>query len=269
MAYAQPRYGVAQGPDYGHPETPYERQQQRDHAAYDHRNGYQKHDNYHEQMYETTPYQSDRYYAPHDKMAGHVGGHAYHGGTTKNRDTGQREGYGGQAVQQPQSRAGYDERHAYGEPRTHPPSQPNHHSPAHGPRPPPVNRHQQKGASGGGQRSQAQQNGYYQEPVLQSELTHAEEGYHRNDRYYQPREDRGYRTQRPPIAISKNAEAVNQRLPPAGQNPPQVHMESHGNGVVQGGSGSHGTGSAPKPASSHGQRQPTPPKLATAQLPKC
>jgi len=269
MAYARPRYGDVQRPAYAHPEPLGEPQQERDPAVDDHGNVYQNYDNYHESTYDFTQYRSDNHYAPQDGLVGRAGENGHYGGTARNGDTRQGGGYGGPTTQQPHSRTGYDERHAYREPRAHPPPQPNYHSPPHGKKSPPVNQHQQKGLSRGAQRTQAKQNGYYQELALHSDSTDADRGFHRNDQYYEPREDQKYRTQRPPITSSKSAEVVNQRPPPAGQHQSQVYTESHGNGAVQGDPGSHKPGSAPRPAPARGQRRPTPPKLATAQFHQC
>lgn len=269
MAYAQPRYGDVQKPDYGHSEHPYKPQQQQEPAVYDHGNGYQDPDNYHEPTYDPTQYQSDEYYAPRDSPVGRAEENGYYGGMARNGDTRQGGGYGAPVVQQPHSRVGYDEKHAYRKPRAHPSPQPNHHSPAHGLKSPLVNQHQQKGPPRAAQRPQAQQNGYYQAPAMQSDLTHMDRGYHRNDQYYEPREDQAYRPQRPPVTTSKSAEAVNQRPPPRSERQPQVYTEFHGNGAVLASPGSHKPGRAPKPTSAHGQRQPNPPKLATVQLYNC
>lgn len=269
MAYARPHYGHVQRAAYAHPEPLGEPQQERGPAVHDHGDVYQNYDNYHESTYDSTQYRSDNYYAPHDGLVGRAGDNGHYGGTARNGDTRQGGDYWGPTTQQPHSRPGYDERHAYREPRAHPPPQPNYHSSPHGTKSPLVNQHQQKGPSRGPQRTQAKQDGYYQDLASHSDSTHADRDFHRNDQYYEPREDQKYQTQRPQITSSKSAEAVNQRPPPAGQHQPQVYTEFHGNGAVQGDPGGHNPGSAPRTAPAHGQRRPTPPKLATAQLHQC
>ena len=133
---------------------------------------------------------------------------------------------------------------------------------------PPGNPYPQVGMQRGTQRPHAQVNRRREESSWKDGPIQPDEGYHRNDHYYEPCEDQSYRPRQPRIAISKSVDAISQ--PPQSTVQFQQHgnPQSHGYSVPQGGTVNHRPGSAPKPASSHAQRQPAPPKPAASQPPK-
>ena len=264
MSYARPRYGFASSPAYGHPETSHEPQPQQDYAFYDHSNGYPNPDSYHEHTYYSTPYQSDNYPAPRGRLAGHEEENRYYGGTAQNGGMRQDGRYGGPAMQQPQQRAGSDVSYAYREARGRlvPQSKPG--PPVYTLRSPPVNRYPQAGAQPVVQSPQAQGKSYREEPARTNVPIQADAAYHQKDQYYEQRDGYSHHSQRPRIATSRSAEAVQHRPRPEIHSQQQEISNFHGARVVQAGTTSHRPSSAPKTASSQGQRQPTPPKV-TAQ----
>ena len=267
MAYAQPRYGVAPKPIYGHPEPSYESQQQHEYMAYVRGNGHPNYDNHRETPHQPAQYPLGQYHTSQSGPTGPGQEVSHFGENGQDGDPTQGGGYVAPAVQHMQHRGDNDEMYVYRERRSRPPPQSNHYPPSRSPQPFPLDEYQPTSSSRGPQKPRTPQNGLYQEPVLQNGSTY-HGGYQRNNQYYEPHENQGHRVQRPAIATSKSADSVSQRPRTAGENQQHGFSGSYGDWPVQGGSGNRRPGSVPKPAPSHRERQPTPPKIATAQISK-
>ena len=266
MAYAQPRYGIAPNSAHGQTDPSYHRQPHQDDAAYEPGRGYQNHETYHEPAFNGTLYRLGEHHASGDRTGMRAGGNGYYGGTVPNGNMRQGGGYEGAAAPPSQQKADYNQRYAYQEHQAHPPLQMTHRPPVDVHGSPPTDIDPQNAGRFGAHRPRAQQNGHRQEAARADRSMHADVGYHRSDQYYEPRGDRGHHPQPPRIATSRSADAIRRPPQPALQSQRQEHSNSYGSGAIQPSNGNHMH--ALKPASSHGQRQPTPPKLAAAQVPK-